>query len=253
MWRGASLLVVVVACRLHFDPTGTPSDADSDSSTDPSADASPDAAISPVVQAVSLDTLGVSIVIGAAGGLAPVTAGNMVLLVCGGFNGTSPCAPSSTPPATWQQIDPGTTLGVYVACNAPAITQINVVNKGQDLNAVVTEWSGAIASAACFDTSRISTPCPTAPAAWNTLSTAQPVSQNRELIVAVGHAGAQNAGWTVDPPYQIAANALGVNAGVNVLVAYQEVDATPMAYSATGTVNQWATACFTDVFAFRAQ
>lgn len=253
MWRGVIAIVTCAACRIHFEPMmNAPSDG---ASADmPVADTSPDATSSRVIQAVSSDTTsGAPVTIDSSTGLATVTPGNMVLVVCGALNAPSACAPTSTPAATWQQIDPGTTLGVYVACNAPAITSITVANGATDMNAVVTEWSGVIASASCLDTKNISQPCPTAPAAWDTQPTVQPVSQNRETIIAVGHAGGANAGWTVDAPYQIATNATGVNAGVNVLVAYQEVDAAPMAYAATGTVNQWSVACFTDVFAFRAQ
>ncbi len=253
MWRPGCALVVLASCRINFDPTSTLSDA---AGLDPDArrdTASADATSSAVVQTASVDTAtGNPLTLDGSSGLAPVTPGNMVMVVCGGLNTPSPCAPVSTPAATWQQIDPGTTLGVYIACNAPAITSISISNGADDMQFVATEWSGVVA-ANCFDTSHISQPCPTAPAEWNTQPTNQPVSQNRELIVAVGQAGAVNAGWTVDAPYAIATDAKGVNAAVNVLVAYQEVDAAPMAYFATGTINQWSIACFTDVFGFRAQ
>ena len=246
--------MVLVGCRFHFDPLGAPLDGSSNDASDGSttmSDGSPDAKVTQLVQGVSVDTTsGAPITINTSNGLATVTPGNMVMVVCGGLNGPA-CVVTSTPATTWQQVDPGTTLGVYVACDVPAITSISATNGATDMNLVVTEWSGIQSSASCFDTKRISTACPTAPAAWDTGLTPS-VSQNRELLVAVGHAGAQNAGWTIDAPYQIAFDAKGVNAGVNVMLGSQRVVATPTTYRATGTVNQWAAACFTDVFTFRA-
>jgi len=160
------------------------------------------------------------------------------------------CNISSTPAATWTNIDPGTTLGVYVACNAPAITSVTASNGGTDMNLVVTEFSGVAAIASCFDVKRISTACATAPTTWNTGQTPT-VTQARELLVAVGHAASPNAGWSIDPPYQIATDAKGINSTINVLVGYREVNAAPQAYAATGSITQWQIACWTDVFAFK--
>ena len=258
--RAASTIVLLAACRFNFDPLGAPSDGaggddTGDTLLDTSSllDMSGDATSSPLVQAVKSDnTSGAPITINGGSGLTPVTAGNMVLVVCGGFNSPGLCTVSSTPATTWTNIDPGSTLGVYVACNAPAITSITISNGAQRMNMVVTEWSGVVASAGCFDQKRISTPCATAPTAWDTQLTPT-VSQNRELLVAVTYADAANAGWTIDPPYQMGFNATGVNAAVNVMVGYQQVNAPPMPYSATGTVNSWQFACFSDVFTFKAQ
>lgn len=248
------MALLVAGCRFHFDPLGGPSDGASGDATDGSmtlSDGSTDAKVTPLVQGVSLDTTsGAPVTVNGSTGLATVTPGNLVIVVCGGLNGPA-CVVTSSPTTTWQQVDPGSTLGVYVACDAPAITSINVTNGGTDMNVVVTEWSGVQSSASCFDTKRISTACATAPTAWDTGLTPS-VSQNKELLIAVGHAGAQNAGWTVDAPYEMAFDAKGVNAGVNVMLGYQRVVATPTTYRATGTVDSWSSACFTDLFTFRA-
>ena len=258
MWRGVCAALLLVGCRFNFDPVGSgPSDgsaAPNDATDGPTTmtDGPPDAMVTPVVQAVSRDTASAApVTIDTTNGLATVTPGNMVVVVCGGLNAPALCTPSSTPAATWTNIDPGSTLGVHVACNAPAITSVTVTNGGTAMNLVVTEWSGVVAAATCLDTKRISTPCATAPTTWDTGFTPT-VSQNRELLVTVGRADAPDAGWTVDAPYQIGFDAKGVNSIVNVLVGYQKVDASPMAYKATGTVNQYQFACFTDVFAFKA-
>lgn len=257
MWRWACAIALLAACRFNFDPFGGgPSDGatsgdDGMMSDSRIADATSDATGgSPVVQTVHRDTpTSAAITINGATGLAPVTAGNMVVVVCGGLNLPVLCGVTSTPGATWQNIDPGTTLGVYVLCNAPAITSITASNGGTALNLVVTEFSGTI-GANCFDQKRISTACAAAPTTWNTGQTPT-VSQARELLVAVGYAGSANAGWTVNTPYQIATDATGINANIDVLVGYQEVNAAPMAYAATGSIAQWQNACFTDVFTFK--
>ena len=237
---------LLAACRINFDPAGEITDAVNPDGTP--ADAAPDALFTPLVQAVSLDAVaGAGLTLDGTIGLAPITAGNMVLVVCGGLDLQNACRPISTPPATWQEIDGGTTLGVFVTCNAPAITSIMVMNGGTELNVIVTEWSGVAAS--CYDTGKTSTACATAPTAWNSLATPT-TSQNRSLIVTLGTAGSVDAGWSVDAPYAMAKDATGVNGASNPFVAYQEVDAPPMPYAGSGFVNQYSSACFNDVFAF---
>src|SRR5262245_41826283 len=121
MWRTASTIAALAACRIHFDPITTQSDG-ARGDTTRLGDGTPDARPAPFVQAVSVEVAGgAPIPVDGTAGLAPVTPGNIVIVVCGGLNAGTACAPVSTPPATWQQIDPGLTLGVYVACNAPAI------------------------------------------------------------------------------------------------------------------------------------
>jgi hypothetical protein len=142
----------------------------------------------------------------------------------------------------WQTIDPGSSLSVYVACGAPAITNIQLANANGTMMAVVSEWSG-IATSGCFDTKQISSPCPTAPASWMT-GTTNVVAQNRELMLVTGTAGATDAGWTAQAPF---------HSIVDVFIAYEAVDQPPLPYVAVGTVARWNSNCFTDILAFKAQ
>ncbi|MDB4955580.1 MAG: hypothetical protein JWO36_3149 [Myxococcales bacterium] len=255
-------VVVVVwlaaGCKFHFDPRTSSDDAvtgDGSAAGDsPSGDgAGTDVAMhfGPVVQAVKFDTATGNFDINSTqGGLAPVTAGNMVLVVCGAPAGSGPCAPVSVPATTWLALDMGTALSVYVACSAPAITSIHLTNAGfGDAMGTVTEWSG-VNVASCFDTKRTSTACPPAPSTWTSNSTPV-VSQNRELILSVGEAGSPNAGWTIDPRYTLAIDATGVNGTADVQVSYRLVNVSPATYDATGTVNAWATSCYNDVIAIK--
>jgi hypothetical protein len=250
MHRQVLLLVALAGCRLHFDPLarddGGPGDATADT---PSIDAQP----TPLVQSVQFDIASGGFTIDATnGGLAPVTAGNMVMVVCGHPMATGQCFPTSTPSATWLQLDSGSSLGVYVVCGAPAITSITLQNAAGGLTAVVTEWRGLLPTN-CSDMKRVSNPCPTPPGAWTSLATPT-VSQNRELIVAAGMASATDAGLTIDPPFVMARNAKGAAAQSNAYTAFYEVDAAPTTYTATGTLQQTTTglACFNDVFTFKA-
>jgi len=176
----------------------------------------------------------------------------MVMVVCGHPTATGQCNPTSVPAATWQQIDGGTSLGVYVVCNAPAITSITLVNGAGNLNAVVTEWSGVV-DTNCLDQQRNSNGCPTPPGNWTSLATSV-VTQARELIIGAGMASAADAGLTIDAPFVMARNAKGQNSAANSYTAFQLVDTAPVAYTATGTIQSSAggLACFNDVFTFKA-
>ena len=252
-----SLLALLAGCRIHFDAivssdddAGNPDDGRRDGTADTSMI---DALPRPLVQSAQLDAASLGFTMtNANSGLVPVTPGNMVLVVCGHPTASGQCVPTSTPAATWQQIDGGTSLGVYVACGAPAITSITLQNgAGGGLTAVVTEWSGVVA-ANCLDQMRISNPCPTPPGSWTSLATPT-VTQNRELIIAAGMASAVDAGLTIDGPFMMARNAKGANAQSNAYTAFHLVDAAPATYTATGTIQQSAggLACFNDVFTFK--
>lgn len=248
--RLAVSLALLAACRLHFDALATDDAASDDAAGDVAP--APDAMVTPLVQAIQFDATSGGFTINAInGGLAPVTTGNMVLVVCGHPNATGQCLPSSTPDFAWNQIDGGTSLGVYVACGAPAFTSITVQNGAGHVNVLVTEWTGVVGTN-CLDRSRISSPCPAPPGTWTSQAT-NPVTQNRELIIAVGMASAVDAGYTIDPPYVMARNATGINSAATVYTAYQTVDAAPTTYSATGTIaqSQGGQACFNDIFTFK--
>jgi hypothetical protein len=254
MLRLALLVVALAGCRFHFDSLSSDDGGPGDGGSDTSGDTTMvDAAQTPLVQSVQFDAASLGFTMtNANSGLVPVTAGNMVFVVCGHPTASGQCFPTSTPAATWQQIDGGTSLGVYVACGAPAITSITLQNGAGGLTAVVTEWKGIVA-ANCLDKQRISNPCPTPPGTWTSLATPA-VTQNRELILAAGMASAVDAGWTIDTPFVMARDAKGAAAQSNVYTAYQLVDAAPTSYTATGTIQQSAggLACFNDVFTFKA-
>lgn len=253
MWRAVGAVALVGACRINFDPTGATSDASSDPDARDGAtpDGSSDApATSPLVQSAFVDVAGPAVqTIDMNDGLAPVTAGNTVIVTCGRFSGVGQCNPTSVPATTWQELDGGTTLGVYVACNAPAITSITAQNGGNAMKLHVSEWTG-IADANCVDVQRISTPCNTGPSAWNTGLTPT-TTVNNLLLISVALAG--GASFTVDAPFTEALEADPGVSGIVVHQTYQRVDAAPTTYAATGTVTAWNVACFTDLFAFKAQ
>src|SRR5580698_8216753 len=52
--------------------------------------------------------------IGSAQGLAAVTPGDMVLIMCGTVDDTGPCTPTSTPGTEWLAIDSGKNLSAFV-------------------------------------------------------------------------------------------------------------------------------------------
>jgi len=248
-------------CKYRFDAVhdaagdGSTSAGDAtDSATDAPVDGVPDSALpNPFVQSRFFDTASGNFTINNANGMFQGTAaGHMVLVVCGHISATGPCLPTSTPATTWTQLDGGTSLGVYVACNAPAITSITLQNGADDAMVIVSEWAG-ITTSNCLDVQRISSPCPgTLPGNWTSQATPV-VSQNREVIIATGMASAQNGGISIDAPYQ-QSYYTGVNSTTSMYIAHQFVDATPTTYTATGTIQQSqpGKACFNDIFAFRA-
>jgi hypothetical protein len=248
--RGFALVVALGACgRLDFTALGDASGPGGDGSH--LADAPSDGNSSPLVQSVTYSATTQTYTMGAVAGLAPIAAGDMVLVMCGTPQGGGPCQPTSSTLATWLAIDLGSSLSAYVLCDAPAITSIDFTLPGGDYPAttILTEWRG-MASSSCLDDKKISIAC--GPSTWSVSMTSQTL-QNKELLVAIGMADSDNTAWTIAAPYEIETQHVASSgATVNVFVADVLMDLAPALPTASGTVGSWSDVCWNDVFAFEA-